>query len=145
MDTIVVNGEPVVFGDTWGPADFCHLLNQVTEEEDHAPGTRSMAVHERVQKLHEQSYAEKNERSRNFRMRLSEKSFGFVAEDCCAEPPRKRFLEGETVPVLRDNKRGGTYRGRKKIRGCQCSGCNDTNIWSSSYFLQENCSVKFNI
>jgi hypothetical protein len=137
MHTIVVNGEPFVFGDAWGPHAFRRLAHQVTGEADHEAGKNP--TNEQIQQLIQQSYDEKNKRGKKVVLRLSEKSFGFVAEDCCS------VTDEVTVPVLKKDKWGGTYHSRKKIRGCQCGECNDTNIWNAYKFLREKARVSFNV
>jgi hypothetical protein len=147
MHTIVVNGEPVVFGDHYGPQEFRRLLHETTES-DYAPDEES--VSERICLLHQQSRAEIRAATKKFNddgllMRLSENSFGFVAMECCLEHPMKRFDSESTVSVLKSDKQGGTYRSHKKVHGCQCNRCNNANIWNSCSFLREHGSVQFKI
>jgi hypothetical protein len=150
MDILVVNGEPVAYGNSYGPVDFRRFFNEVQES---APGTfveggdadvppRTEKIREQIQQLIQRSYEEKNERGKKIILRLSEKSFGFVAEDCCSEhDPYNR----PSVRVLKQDGWGGMYHSRKQVRGCQCGECNDTNIWNAYRFIREKTGVTINV
>jgi hypothetical protein len=147
MHTLVVNGEPIVYGDSWGPGDFRRFMHEVTGECDHNPDPDS--VPGRIRTLINQSYEETNRRDReSISLRISEKTFGFVATECCAGKPqdeRYPYDEHYSVLVMKKDRWGHKHLGYKHIHGCCCADCSDARVWSGRIFLREQTGVRFNV
>lgn len=140
MATLVVNGEPIYYGgDSYGPNSFRVLVHQVEgrEEEDNP-------TQERVHEFIKQSYAEKNERDKRLDIRMTEKSFKFVAPDCVHAYPMRRW-DRPTVGVMKKDRWGNVVLRDKPIGGCHCGDCDDVNLYNTIHFLRENLGVKFNV
>jgi len=140
MQALVVNGEPVVFGDPWGPNEFRRLANQATGDEEE----ESKATHDRIQAIWAQSHNEKLSRSDRLAMKISESSFRFVADECCHEFPLRHW-DRPTITVLKKDRWGNVHFGQKAIGGCRCRGCDDLTLHSTWTFLREKTGVRFNI
>lgn len=142
MQTLVVNGEPVLYGDSYGPYEFRRFLHQATGEQDHAPREEE-SVQARIQCLIQQSYEEKRKRTPEFALWLSDSRFAFVAEDCCADGARRWELP--TVTVHKKDRWGNAYFTQKQIGGCRCERCSDVNVHSARHYASEKLGVRFNV
>lgn len=141
MATLVVNGEPIYYGgDSYGPNSFRVLVHQVEGDD----GDRENPTQERVHEFIKQSYTETNERAKRLDIRMTEKTFKFVAPDCVHDHPVRR-CDQATVEVLKKDRWGNVYRSEKAITGCKCGDCDDVNLFNTVHFLRERVSVKFNV
>ena len=141
MNTLVVNGEPLVYGESWAPSAFRRLLHDVTNDEQENP------MSERIQELLKQARQEEREFVERPTMNVTANRFQFVAQECCANNAWEEKHDREyTVPVVRKSKWGHTYTGERRLPGCRCQKCSDDSTLFNAYkFIQEVTGVKFEI
>jgi hypothetical protein len=139
MTPIVVDEEPIVFGESWAPCEFRHFISNVTERDD------EREVHptqDRIYKLLEKT--RKNQDYTEFpKLSISAKTFTFVPTECCSE---EKYDE-EYMVITMNKRQGHNVTSWKNIGGCKCSRCRVAGdpAFVTHKFLREVTGVKFEI
>ena len=142
MYTVVIDGEPVVYGKTHDPTPFTHFVQEVTGEwPEQSPAQEKLGELLRANRVCRY-------REDPLVLNISNRRFQFVAEDCCAEDAVAEggTYGGYTVPVLKQS-RHGTYISHKKINGCRCGRCSSAHNMppDACAFMNEVDHVNFKV